>query len=991
MKRILSILTFMLLAMSINAASVTKERARDFAQQFLNTRRINGKQNSASLSPEELTVKPLFDGKLYAVNSKGNGFVIVSGDNRCDMVLGYADNGSFDFESAPAHVKAWLEDYVIQQELIAKGQAIPVKHSVGERAIVEPKLTTQWSQDAPYNNMCVLDKDDGTTVQCVTGCVGTAMAQVLKYHEWPEGPVPAMPAYSPWSNAHMSALPSINFKWENMRVSSFTGNESEEQLNAVAELMRYCGQAINTAYDGSSSGASSEDVVAALTTYFDYDESAHHVYRRNYTIEGWESMIYDELSMNGPVIYFGRASGGGHAVVVDGYDGDGYYHVNWGWGGHCDGYFLLSTMSPGSTDGIGASSTYDGYSIDQRAIVGVHKKDLDAENDSYIAEIQDVSYSGGMYSVSVANFSGHDVDVANAVINSNGDIVRTVSSYTMPTNYGISLKSPESSLVSGLPDGTYRLTGVSKAPAQKTWQLCDGHQLYFAELNVSKGSVKSRTLHPSSSCKLTKVENRGDGLSGHAQDLYVTFTNTGTDDYYGTIDMYVGTSTDIECSTGVSIPAGSSATVMFSYFALQIGNVTLSFKCGETFIGTQTINIKDSGANLNTWIGRCDVQKLELMSDSVTNVLWSNDCVFNFEVFNPTDQTMKRRVTLFVGNYVYGGASSWVDLTLKPKERYTNTMTVTGTGNIGDFFIRIDDGVDYIVKDLQIVTARGGKAVNAAGYKTYIANDSIVPDDATYVDFTYIGGDVAGLRATPSKNPNCVYFLSEDSYAPSWLNGQNVVVGTACANLTLTDGYDFRPKADFTAAKATYTRPMPSRWSTIMLPYDVQSNDDVAFFQPKYIENGMLYLTKLTTLPANTPALVARQGGEAITCSATDVTVSAVDGSVCDVDGIAMRGFYTNNHAVIGDNAYVQQGANQFVKSSDSIVDAFRAYITLSGESLPDALTIFDEFDSAVRDITADAPSVVGYYDALGHRTSSLQKGITLIRLSNGKAIKIAN
>lgn len=1003
MKRTLSLLPLLLLALNMSAAPVSEEQAKEFAQKFLNARHTKKKFLHSSAS-SELTVEALFEGRLYAVNRAGEGFVIVSGDDCCETVLGYADKGSFDLETAPVQVKAWLQDYVRQQEAVAVGRASAVKRMTGERAAIEPKLTTQWDQNAPYNNMCVRKGEDGTSSQCVTGCVAVAMAQVLKYHEWPEDPVPAMESYSYvehyFENGHVvdkkfviSAPPSITFDWQNMRVSAYTGKEGEEQLNAVAQLIRYCGQSVHMQYGTDVSSAVSEEVPTALTKYFGFDESAHLVYRQNYTIDGWESLIYEELSQRGPVIYNGVSTGGGHSFILDGYDGEGYYHVNWGWGGRCDGYFLLTTMNPDSNVGIGASSTSDGYSIDQSAVVGVQKKDTDAENDHSAVEINGLTYKKGTYSMWFVNLTGQDVKIAFALVDEEGNIQKVLKPQELSNGNSMPHTVNESTILAGLPDGNYRLTGVSKAKYQQDWQLCEGQQFHFAELGVQNGTVATRILHPVMDCKLVTVENRGDGLSGHTQELDVTFTNTGTDDSYTTVDMYVEDSEEKEGSAGVSIPAGGSTCVRFSYLALQLGDVKLTFKSGDTLLGTHTIHIADSGADLNSWFATCRVDNMETMSDGVTNVLWSNDCSFTLEFINPTNQSMSKflYVDVVVDNRDRYPISSKSPVPLAPRGRTSMSIVLGGMDKCNRLDITVMDGeMKELMAPLTIFSPHGGKAVNAAGYKTYVPSGSVVPEDATSVDFTYIENGVSGLWMTPSQNPNCLYFLTENASVPAWLIGKNVVCGTVCQDLSLTDGFDFRPKADFTATKASYTRTMPSKWGTIMLPYEVQSNGEIAYFQPKSIEDGMLHLTQLTTLPANTPALVAKVRGETITCQASEVEVNAVDGNSCEVDGIQLQGFYTKEHTVNAPNVYSLGNSNQFELNAATLVEAFRAYLTLDAETTcPNFLPVFDEFNSSLQDVLDGDATVEGYYDTTGRRIAHLQKGINLVRMSNGKTLKV--
>ena len=299
----------------------------------------------------------------YIFNAENNaGFVIVSSDDRTKAVLGYSDHGAIDMNNLPENVAAWLGYYA---EAISSLQDSPqdveyhTTTTATTRRNIAPLIQSNWDQSSPFNNQCVFS---GAT--CLTGCVATAMAQVMNYHKYPKT-VPAIAGYT--NGRTIPDLPAVTLDWANMCNTYFLYDErTDAQNNAVATLMRYCGQSVEMNYGTGGSGTATGLSSVALFKYFGYNKSVHAIYRNGYSDEGWENEIYQELSANYPIIYSGRTTtNAGHAFIVDGYK-DGLYHVNWGWGSWCDGYFVLSVMDSHGSDEIGWT-----FSEDHSAIVGI--------------------------------------------------------------------------------------------------------------------------------------------------------------------------------------------------------------------------------------------------------------------------------------------------------------------------------------------------------------------------------------------------------------------------------------------------------------------------------------------------------------------------------------------------------------------------------------------------------------------------------------------
>ena len=239
-------------------------------------------------------------------------------------------------------------------------------------------ITTKWHQNTPFNNLCPLD--DG--VRCLTGCAATAMAQVMNYHQWPNAATTAIPEYKCTTlDKTLEGLPATTFDWANM-INNYSGEYTSTQANAVATLMQYCGWSLRMLYGTTWSGSTAISVADALIKYFGYskvvedkvESTVQYVTRNFYSYANWTDLIYHELSQGRPVIYGGQSEIGGHCFVCDGYKSEGgtdLFHINWGWSGTYDGYFVLSVLN--YKDEGGSSVTENSFNTGQEAIIGIQE------------------------------------------------------------------------------------------------------------------------------------------------------------------------------------------------------------------------------------------------------------------------------------------------------------------------------------------------------------------------------------------------------------------------------------------------------------------------------------------------------------------------------------------------------------------------------------------------------------------------------------------
>ena len=292
------------------------------------------------------------------ISSKG--FVIVSADDNVQPILGYSHESSFDSTNIPIQLidrlKVYSKDiaYVVQHKINPtnaiknKWQELlnPSKRNnfelFGSPSSVAPLTQTNWNQTSYYNQLC----PNG----CFTGCVATAMAQLMKYWNYPT----VGTGYHSYTDTGVGVL-SANFgattyQWASMP-NSLSSSSTAAQINAVATLIFQCGVSVNMTYTPTASGAHMEgggyDAEYALKSFFGYNDSLKALTKSNYTDSAWLAIVKSELNLSRPILWDGfETSGEGHCFIADGYDVNNLIHFNWGWGGQDNGYYSINSLKP---------------------------------------------------------------------------------------------------------------------------------------------------------------------------------------------------------------------------------------------------------------------------------------------------------------------------------------------------------------------------------------------------------------------------------------------------------------------------------------------------------------------------------------------------------------------------------------------------------------------------------------------------------------------
>ncbi len=362
------------------ARPVTPQYAQQVAENFINTPQTGADGvRRAPAKPIRLTkaAQVTSDQQFYIFqNADGEGYVIVSADDIAQPILGFSNEG--DTEDIPDNMRWWLSEYdreiqwAIQQgiepdeETVAEWQNLAqAPQATQADVIVSPLIQTEWSQSPWYNNKCPYDSNKQT--RCVTGCVATAMAQIMKYWNYPEHGCGSHSYTHPTYGELSADFENTYYDWANMPndLDIFSSNT---QINAIATLMYHCGVAVNMRYGTNESGANSWWVPSAFCDYFRYSDEARLCSKDDYSLSEWKSKLQLQLLLGRPLYYDGRGSSGGHAFICDGYRSDDYFHFNWGWDEQ-DGYYSLSALKPSFL----FITTAD-YTSDQNALLCLYPK-----------------------------------------------------------------------------------------------------------------------------------------------------------------------------------------------------------------------------------------------------------------------------------------------------------------------------------------------------------------------------------------------------------------------------------------------------------------------------------------------------------------------------------------------------------------------------------------------------------------------------------------
>lgn len=778
-------------ALFANGKQISQNAALSAARKYSRTGQVAPAKN---LRSDKTNNAP-----YYAFNLE-QGYVIVSGDDEMTELVGYAENGFFDAENVPPQMQLWLDGYAEYVAAVQSGKAKARKILLSDSpsVVVEPLVTTKWNQDAPFNNFAPEYTDDNNNTQrCATGCAATAMAQIMKFHNWPEQGV------GHYSYEHQSfGTISSNFSehvydWTNMIDRYNNGEYSSEQADAVALLMKDCGVSLNMNY-GPVSGASIYSYYPAFKNYFRY--SSRTVNRSGCETAEFTKIITDELQEGRPIIYCGTGEDGGHAFVVDGYDTNYFLHVNWGWGGYSDGYFDMNYMDP---TGLGIGGGSGAFKWNQGIVLARPLKD-GVEPYEFIQQLCFVPYDdvkGGIFCEqempankgdvvtillrNTANLSGESFfgSLNVGVFDDSGALVTMGNEERIENNNGDLLEFQSGSLYSvdlpmtlntaGIADGNYIVRAMSKADGD-VWRK-------FAStdcLNMTVADGKVYLSAPTPNISMVGIGSYDTATyKGFSFNADVTVHNSSSIPVDGSIMFTV---TDSETGDALS---GSLRAIVYDNcdFKARISFPTTYdfFVIGKTynisFTGFQTTDGKTLPINNAIPLSFSIVENAEVQNSlTFFNIDGSPfGMTVSNENFSKTDDTM-------VSINCIGNAN---------KETYMGYIGIetynlhTGSKWYSAIFKTVDipQGAYYAqlnapFKALPIATAAGDGVYRLSTVSREIRKEYLFPDwlyttNSSHIDFRVNGSDVTVLHpvdevafsAAPESYPtigtNCTFNL----------------------------------------------------------------------------------------------------------------------------------------------------------------------------------------------------------------------------------------
>lgn len=778
-------------ALFANGKQISQNAALSAARKYSRTGQVAPAKN---LRSDKTNNAP-----YYAFNLE-QGYVIVSGDDEMTELVGYAENGFFDAENVPPQMQLWLDGYAEYVAAVQSGKAKARKILLSDSpsVVVEPLVTTKWNQDAPFNNFAPEYTDDNNNTQrCATGCAATAMAQIMKFHNWPEQGV------GHYSYEHQSfGTISSNFSehvydWTNMIDRYNNGEYSNVQADAVALLMKDCGVSLNMNY-GPVSGASIYSYTPAFKNYFRY--SSRTVNRSGCETAEFTRIITDELQEGRPIIYCGTGEDGGHAFVVDGYDTNYFLHVNWGWGGYSDGYFDMNYMDPaglGIGGGSGAFKWNQGIVLARPLKDGVEpyefiqqlcfvlfndvqggifcKQEMPANKGDDVtillrntANLSGESFFGSL-NVGVFDDSGALVTMGNEerIENNNGELLEFQSGRLYSVDLPMTLNT------AGIADGNYIVRAMSKANGN-VWRK-------FAStdcLNMTVADGKVYLSAPTPNISMVGIGSYDTATyKGFSFNADVTVHNSSSIPVDGSIMFTV---TDSETGDALS---GSLRAIVYDNcdFKARISFPTTDdfFVIGKTynisFTGFQTTDGKTLPINNAIPLSFSIVENTEVQNSLTFFNINGNPfgMTVSNENFSKTDDTMvsincignanKETYMGYIGIETYNlhTGSKWYSAIFK-------TVDITQ----GAYYAQLNAPF----KALPIATAAGDGVYRLSTVSREIRKEYLFPDwlyttNSSHIDFRVNGSDVTVLHpvdevafsAAPESYPtigtNCTFNL----------------------------------------------------------------------------------------------------------------------------------------------------------------------------------------------------------------------------------------
>lgn len=516
----LSIVFLFLFTSLLPAKTVLPNEAEMIAGTFLRHASKRALQNVSMVDYKNKLTRSGGTPEYYIFNGDQDGYVIVSGNTKTDPILAYSYSGAFDADNLPPNLENWLEQLSIYISKLEESDIDDGAYSKSWNNLqmqvseLQPEVlyeTALWGQGDPFNRKCPEINGKRTIV----GCTGTALAIIMRYYKYPDKGTGSTEAYSytdetGYTRTMSSVSYEVNLNWSNMPLN-YTGTWTTGQMNQVSQLCYLCALSCHSQFGAGSTGGVTRYGHMAAIEHFDYDEGGYFVSAGLYSGKEWKNKLKENLSSIGPIYYsaFSEGKSSGHAFVLDGYDADSRFHINWGWNGYNNGYFYFPefldfTTSHAASFGLqpdkGGSPYYLMVLDDEMGCKGIilsTDEEIEENKPFYIN-------CGFLYNGSLSTFSGV---IAAAVIDRAGDRKVNISSdyaiSNLRPNYGYSSYSIKCELKDP-PEVGDRVTLFYKEFGGQEWKR-------VLIKNKAKGEIPlydSVAIDESTTIKFNPLENR---------------------------------------------------------------------------------------------------------------------------------------------------------------------------------------------------------------------------------------------------------------------------------------------------------------------------------------------------------------------------------------------------------------------------------------------------------------------------------------------------
>lgn len=844
MKKIAFLVYSLLLSVSLLAVPVDKGTAQRLAAQFLQEQRSADGQSSSRRAAVSMMESQQSEGAGYYVfnDQAEGGFVIVSGDDTADnAILGYSTEGTLTEGNMPEALRLSLQEYAeVVKFAQAHGLSLERAPRRASRTDVSPFIEFEWNQNGVYSSACPTD--------CSTGCMAVTVAVIVAHYKYPKG----LPGHD--NGSYRSDYYEYDYTKFNKSYSSYSS------LGEMPQYMFHVANLLDTQFSTSGSSATESRFLPTMVDYLGYNKNMKSIMRSAYSAEDWDEILYNELSAGRPVNFLGEHPDlGGHSYIADGYRAsDGFYHILWGWGSDCVGYFDMNVLNPfvayfSSWGSMGYDVPPGGFTSGLKAIIGIQPETQEGTSVQLMST--DDIIKEGTAGVRATLFNWDDRvfkgQFSWALLNEDGETFSELAN--APTaNLNVSYKGYTTQILNignlGLSNGFYKLAPICKTNDEGAdWNLCEGYRQKYVEVDVEDGkltivphpvkNVTAEVLTYKSSTGtqymelLLKLQNHGDDVYG-----YLTLNGTRDDNvkvYGSKIDIAIkaGQSQILSVflengGTGSFDYSGHTYTVNVDYMQKTVGTFVVdpaASSPSSSYITYQGVEFDDY-EYINT--------EAHLYNTSLKgNVLIDNSSSY-YTYYVPVKFTLKdeNKNVVYVktvmdylkketkGYYIeatglQAGKKYYLTAQLVNLSRNSSTYSETVVKSFfSDFEINVDAAISYYNAD-----GTKGRMVVSGGTVDMPANSAAV-------DFRTFSPDLVNLSSI--ENPNCIYLFAADAAVPAELDGKNVVKGDQAGKITLVDGQPVAFPVDFDAEEISYTRTFTKGnngdgkgWETILLPF----------------------------------------------------------------------------------------------------------------------------------------------------------------------------